>query len=112
MKRLADLRLAVHRTLTTALTTQTAAEMVQRATQLTAAVIVVTIAGQERVQAAHGLLVALALMILIVVLERMPLETVLEFTAQLVAARHPAEVSTILPTATMSLGATGRQPSH
>jgi hypothetical protein len=111
-KRLVDLRQDVRRTLTTVLTTQMAAEMVQRVTQLTAVVFVAMIAVPVLVLADRGLLVAQVLTIRIVVKERMLPETVPEYTAQPVAARHRAGVSTILLTATMSLAATGQQPSH
>jgi hypothetical protein len=110
-KRVADLPLAVLRTLTTALTTQTAAEMVQRATQLTAAAFVPMIAALAVVLEDHGLLVVQVPTMRTAVPERTPQETVPEYTAQLAADRHRAGASTILPTATMSLAATGQQPS-
>jgi hypothetical protein len=90
MKRLADLRLAVHKILTTAQITATVAVMVQRVTQLTAAVIVVTIAGQERVQADRGLLVVPVHMMFIVERETMPLEILQASTAQRVMELHRA----------------------
>jgi hypothetical protein len=86
--------------------------MVQRVTQLTAAVIAAMIAEQALVLAVHGLLVVQVPTIRIVATERTPLETVPEFMAQPVAARHPAEVLTTKLTVTPSLDATGRQPSH
>lgn len=55
---------------------------------------------------------ALAHTIRIVVPERMLPETVPEYTAQLVAVRHRAEVLTTKPTVTPSLGAAGRPQSH
>jgi hypothetical protein len=111
-KRVADLRLAVRKISTTAPTTQTAAVTVPLVTQLTAAAFVPMIAVPVLVLADHGLSVAQVLTIRIAVPERMLPETVPEYTAQPVAVRHRAEVLTILPIATMSLGATGQQPSH
>jgi hypothetical protein len=86
--------------------------MAQLVTQLTEAVIAAMIAALAGVLADHFLLVVQVPTIRIVAMERMPPETVPEYTAQLVAARHRAVVSTILPTATMSLDVTGLPQSH
>ena len=112
MKRLADLRPVVLRTLTIAPTTRTVAGMARRVTQLTAVVFVAMIAVRVLVPADHGLLVAQVATIPIVVRDPTSQGIVQACTAQLVAARHRAGVSTILPTATMSLAATGQQQSH
>jgi len=111
-KRLADLRPVVRKILTTAPTTQMAAEMARRVTQLTVAAFVAMIAAAVLVLADHGLLVVQVPTIRIVVMDPTLPETVPEYTAQRAAARHRAEVSTILLTATMSLGVTGQQRSH
>lgn len=111
MKQHVDRRADVRRTLTTVLIIRMAVVTVQRVTQQTAVDIVRMTVAQERVPAALGTLVAQVLTILTLATVPMLLVTAPELTAQLVAARHRAEVSTIRLTVTPSQDAHGRQLS-